>query len=139
MSCLNFLFRFVDRDMVMRFHWGLGIGHLYSHQRGADSLASHPGEGINITLTDDEETVEDDGEIEEDEEVVIAMSESQGDNLEQGSNDEEISNAGESSDTDGYSSESDGGEEYIDDDDDDDILEYDEMYGNSREYELYDE
>ncbi|EAU83872.2 hypothetical protein CC1G_09541 [Coprinopsis cinerea okayama7 len=23
--------RFVDRDMVMRFHWGLGVGHLYSH------------------------------------------------------------------------------------------------------------
>jgi len=22
--------RFVDRDMVMRYHWGLGIGHLYS-------------------------------------------------------------------------------------------------------------
>ncbi|KAG2021050.1 hypothetical protein CC2G_006316 [Coprinopsis cinerea AmutBmut pab1-1] len=23
--------RFVDRDMVMRFHWGLGVGHVYSH------------------------------------------------------------------------------------------------------------
>lgn len=23
---------FVDRDMVMRFYWGLGIGHAYSHQ-----------------------------------------------------------------------------------------------------------
>ncbi|KJA18172.1 hypothetical protein HYPSUDRAFT_205550 [Hypholoma sublateritium FD-334 SS-4] len=23
--------RFADRDMVMRFHWGLGIGHTYSH------------------------------------------------------------------------------------------------------------
>lgn len=23
--------RFADRDMVMRYHWGLGIGHAYSH------------------------------------------------------------------------------------------------------------
>ncbi|KJA21107.1 hypothetical protein HYPSUDRAFT_141225, partial [Hypholoma sublateritium FD-334 SS-4] len=23
--------RFADRDMVMRYHWGLGIGHTYSH------------------------------------------------------------------------------------------------------------
>jgi hypothetical protein len=23
-------FRFVDRDMMMRFHWGLGVGHLYT-------------------------------------------------------------------------------------------------------------
>ena len=22
---------FVDRDMVMRYHWGLGVGHVYSH------------------------------------------------------------------------------------------------------------
>lgn len=25
-------FSFVDRDMVMRFYWGLGVGHTYSHQ-----------------------------------------------------------------------------------------------------------
>ncbi|KAG6905235.1 hypothetical protein DXG01_004056 [Tephrocybe rancida] len=23
--------RFADRDMLMRYHWGLGIGHIYSH------------------------------------------------------------------------------------------------------------
>jgi hypothetical protein len=23
--------RFVDRDMVMRYHWGLGVGHVYGH------------------------------------------------------------------------------------------------------------
>jgi hypothetical protein len=23
--------RFVDPDMLMRYHWGLGIGHVYSH------------------------------------------------------------------------------------------------------------
>jgi hypothetical protein len=25
------LLRFVDRDMVMRYHWGLAVGHLYTH------------------------------------------------------------------------------------------------------------
>lgn len=24
-------FRFVDRDMLMRYQWGLGVGHLYAH------------------------------------------------------------------------------------------------------------
>ena len=25
----------MDRDMVMRYHWGLGVGHVYSHSHGA--------------------------------------------------------------------------------------------------------
>ncbi|KIJ59550.1 hypothetical protein HYDPIDRAFT_33080 [Hydnomerulius pinastri MD-312] len=25
--------RFVDRDMLLRYHWGLGISHIYSHVR----------------------------------------------------------------------------------------------------------
>ena len=28
---LTILFRFVDCDMLMRYHWGLGIRHTYSH------------------------------------------------------------------------------------------------------------
>lgn len=24
--------RFADRDMLVRYHWGLGIGHVYSHE-----------------------------------------------------------------------------------------------------------
>ena len=24
--------RFADRDILMRYHWGLGIGHTYSHE-----------------------------------------------------------------------------------------------------------
>jgi hypothetical protein len=28
---LIILSSFVDRDMLMRYHWGLGIGHTYSH------------------------------------------------------------------------------------------------------------
>lgn len=34
--CMKFLvyltaIRFVDRDMLMRFHWGLAVGHAYTH------------------------------------------------------------------------------------------------------------
>jgi hypothetical protein len=25
--------RFLDRDMGMRYHWGLGVGHQYAHTR----------------------------------------------------------------------------------------------------------
>lgn len=33
---LNICLSFVDRDMAMRFHWGLGVGHTY-----ADMSPSH--------------------------------------------------------------------------------------------------
>jgi hypothetical protein len=29
---IDFNDRFADRDMLMRYHWGLGIGHVYSHE-----------------------------------------------------------------------------------------------------------
>lgn len=32
--------RFVDRDMLMRYHWGLGIGHTYSHAEVFDQQKS---------------------------------------------------------------------------------------------------
>jgi hypothetical protein len=35
-ACHRFIIlfpRFVDRDMVMRFHWGIAIGHLYTHDQ----------------------------------------------------------------------------------------------------------
>lgn len=42
--------RFVDRDMIMRYHWGLGIGHLYSHGQSAGvATASNQ---TNNTATD---------------------------------------------------------------------------------------
>jgi hypothetical protein len=25
--------RFADRDMIMRYHWGLAVGHIYGHQQ----------------------------------------------------------------------------------------------------------
>ena len=34
---------FVDRDMLMRYHWGLGIGHRYAHTTASiDSQLSSP-------------------------------------------------------------------------------------------------
>lgn len=45
--------RFVDRDMIMRYHWGAGVGHLYMHsnqgskpttsskQRGGSHTGAH--------------------------------------------------------------------------------------------------
>jgi hypothetical protein len=29
---------FVDRDMLMRYHWGLGIGHVYAHDIVANGV-----------------------------------------------------------------------------------------------------
>ncbi|KAG2086765.1 uncharacterized protein F5147DRAFT_781540 [Suillus discolor] len=39
--CQYFVNRFVDRDMLMRFHYGLGVGHVYSHEE-ALGLPSKP-------------------------------------------------------------------------------------------------
>jgi hypothetical protein len=30
--------RFVDRDMALRYHWGLGIGHIYAHSKEHDGI-----------------------------------------------------------------------------------------------------
>lgn len=34
--------RFVDRDMVMRYYWGLGVGHIYSHTSASPSISVNP-------------------------------------------------------------------------------------------------
>ena len=41
------LFSFVDRDMLMRYHWGFGVGHAYAYN--------------NVELP--EETMDDDGAL----------------------------------------------------------------------------
>lgn len=41
---------FVDRDMFMRYHWGLGVGHTYAHQPLKSAVSDHtdvPNEGDN--------------------------------------------------------------------------------------------
>lgn len=47
--------RFVDRDMVMRFYWGLGVGHVYSHE---DAILDGGSED-QIMESEDEEDEED--------------------------------------------------------------------------------
>jgi hypothetical protein len=29
---LNCISRFSERDLLMRYHWGLGVGHIHAHQ-----------------------------------------------------------------------------------------------------------
>jgi hypothetical protein len=34
---------FVDRDMVMRYHWGLAVGHTYAHEKeNTESMEINP-------------------------------------------------------------------------------------------------
>ena len=33
------MLRFVDRDMVMRYHWGLAAGHVYAHRTRDQTVA----------------------------------------------------------------------------------------------------
>src|SRR5277367_2744753 len=50
--------RFVDRDMVVRYHWGQGVGHLYSR----DHSSSDPSViWKNDKRTTDNELERDDG------------------------------------------------------------------------------
>ncbi|KAJ3531757.1 hypothetical protein NMY22_g8020 [Coprinellus aureogranulatus] len=49
--------RFVDRDMLMRYHWGLGIGHLYSHEDAPDAVRAPSSESEE----DDADTEQSDG------------------------------------------------------------------------------
>ena len=37
---------FVDRDMVMRYHWGLGIGHVYAHVKRSSEDNESDGQPI---------------------------------------------------------------------------------------------
>jgi hypothetical protein len=46
--------RFVDRDMVMRFHWGLAAGHVYTHPVRNISQTQP-----SVSTTHDEDTIRD--------------------------------------------------------------------------------
>lgn len=57
-------FRFVDRDMVMRFHFGLGVGHVYSHHRPTQPELQPEGSVTHATLTHDDEDLVETDEVE---------------------------------------------------------------------------
>lgn len=46
-SHISVPYRIVDRDMIMRYHWGLGVGHVYSHEK-----ITHPSPTIQADYTD---------------------------------------------------------------------------------------
>ena len=53
--------RFVDRDMMMRYHWGIGIGHVYSQPNsGSDADGAFE---LNNQLNMGEPTIQ--GDLEE--------------------------------------------------------------------------
>jgi hypothetical protein len=55
LNYIEVLTRFVDPDMLMRYHWGLGIGHIYSHGRTeVHSTAISATAQTSDTGTDDE-------------------------------------------------------------------------------------
>ena len=35
---------FVDRDMVMQYHWGLGVGHVYADRQSNSTIPQNEGE-----------------------------------------------------------------------------------------------
>ncbi|KAG6905501.1 hypothetical protein DXG01_002331, partial [Tephrocybe rancida] len=46
-----YLNKFVDRDMLMRFHWGLGVGHVYGHTRSELGDSQSSGDGAASTTS----------------------------------------------------------------------------------------
>lgn len=49
---------FVDRDMLMRFHFGLGVGHVYSHRRNAQAMHQRDDSAVQrrVEESDDEDS-----------------------------------------------------------------------------------
>ena len=41
-------FRFADRDMLMRFHWGLGVGHTYAYSTTGPMKEALPGPALGF-------------------------------------------------------------------------------------------
>jgi len=50
--------RFVDRDMIMRYHWGLAVGHVYTHGQTAALVASLTGMPLSTSVEAGEESTE---------------------------------------------------------------------------------
>lgn len=64
-SYLSTQSRFVDRDMMMRYHWSLGIGHTYSHTNNPDSqsLTNTVMEMYSMGPNEEDDTMADTGDI----------------------------------------------------------------------------
>ncbi|KAG1887690.1 hypothetical protein F4604DRAFT_1916503 [Suillus subluteus] len=65
---------FVDRDSLMRFHYGLGVGHLYSHKAGVlANLGSnaHPSEGNQVENTHWRHTADNEADEEDEDHISV--------------------------------------------------------------------
>jgi len=117
-SCLLFFYlswiilsSFVDRDMLMRFHWGLAVGHVYTHQQPcANGSVVWGNSGQDLQSRNGPE----DPEVSRMDEDIIGSG---------------TDGSGSESDDDDYES-SEEGEEDNDDDDDERWLDINEMYGS---------
>ncbi|KAG6909309.1 hypothetical protein DXG01_001108 [Tephrocybe rancida] len=91
--CKYYINRFVDRDMLMRFHWGLGVGHVYGRgtelpdrlqYRPYNDAGSRDREGVlasaNPTNNSISETVLLEGSAEDGEEEDFSNNDSDSDN-----------------------------------------------------------
>jgi hypothetical protein len=52
--------------MLMRFHFGLGVGHVYSHHRTTQAELQREGSHVQAVFTHDVQDPPDSGEIDED-------------------------------------------------------------------------
>ncbi|KAG2047193.1 hypothetical protein BDR06DRAFT_1032526 [Suillus hirtellus] len=57
--------QFVDRDMLMRFHFGLGVGHVYSHYHFTQVKPREVVTGDEVEDTDEEDANEEDANEED--------------------------------------------------------------------------
>ena len=142
--------RFVDRDMLMRYHWGYGVGHTYSHFRrdsNSDSeslLGQAASQDCDGPTNQSPETEEDGGDHEEmpmddeewpqrecnDDKGTNTASPSTDDQGELDFDDEGNSESGSDSDNSEGSSSSESDDSDEDGSESDDGL--DEMYGDAR-------
>jgi hypothetical protein len=131
--------RFVDRDMIMRYHWGLAIGHTYMH---GDSQVDPSSSTEGASHMDEDEDMDADGL------AMIAENEEGGESAAVLENDEDDGSAAMPENEEGTDDEcgrnccdeedgSDLGDEEERSQDDEELLSLDEMYGESPDIEFY--
>src|SRR5712664_2190613 len=106
--------RFVDRDMLMRFHWGLAVGHVYAHQQ--------PCTDPSVIWDESRSTLRED---------TISPNEKEMEDNAIGS-DPGADNSGSESDDDDYEPSDEDSEDDSEDEseDNEDLLDTEEMYGH---------
>jgi hypothetical protein len=124
--------------MLMRYHWGLSVGHIYSHPSSGlqDTQRANLVHKSNV-----EEINEDDVGVDD---IMVEM-EHHGEENDEHADDDHIGDATSEPDEHGSDiSNYNGGDDGDGDgdggngDNDDDLLAFDEMYGDEDDWEVYD-